>query len=157
MCFISRSTWGKEFPRTVSCKRFVELQRKVGVPMAIFVKMMCLGRYTGISFIDSTALRACHIRREKQYKTFNGVAQKGQCSLGWFYGFKLHLIINDKGELLDFILSPGNVDDRDPLKTWTSTNASSESYSATRATSEGISSNSFSWTAYIWSQRSKGT
>jgi hypothetical protein len=106
----------KEFPQTVSYNRFVELQRKVGVPMAIFVKMMCLGRCTGISFIDSTPLRACHIKREKQHKTFKGVAQKGQCSLGWFYGFKLHLIINDKGELLDFILTPGNVDDREPLK-----------------------------------------
>ncbi len=36
--------------------------------------------------------------------------------MGWFYGFKLHLIINDKGEILDFILTPGNVDDREPLK-----------------------------------------
>jgi len=61
-------------------------------------------------------LRACHIKREKQHKTFKGVAQKGQCSLGWFYGFKMDLIINDKGELLDFILTPGNVDDREPLK-----------------------------------------
>ncbi len=106
----------KEFPRTVSYNRFVEMHSKVGVHLAIFVKMMCLGKCTGISFIDSTPLRSCHIKREKQHKTFKGIAQKGQCSIGWFYGFKLHLIINDKGEVLDFILTPGNVDDREPLK-----------------------------------------
>jgi hypothetical protein len=106
----------KDFPNTVSYNRFVELQRKVSVPLAIFVKMMCLGKCTGISFIDSTPLRSCHIKREKQHKTFKGIAEKGQCSIGWFYGFKLHLIINDKGELPDFILTPGNVDDREPLK-----------------------------------------
>ena len=106
----------KDFPQTVSYNRFVELQRNVCVPLAVFVKMMCLGRCTGISFIDSTPIRSCHIKREKQHKTFKDVAQKGQCSLGWFYGFKLHLIINDRGEILDFILTPGNVDDREPLK-----------------------------------------
>ena len=105
-----------KFPVTVSYNRFVELQKKVNVPMAVFVKMMCLGKCTGISFIDSTPIRACHIKREKQHKTFKNIAQKGQCSLGWFYGFKLHLIINDKGEILDFILTTGNVDDREPLK-----------------------------------------
>jgi hypothetical protein len=106
----------KDFPATVSYNRFVELQRKVCIPLAVFVKMMCLGKCTGISFIDSTPLRSCHIKREKQHKTFKGIAEKGQCSIGWFYGFKLHLIINDKGEILDFILTPGNVDDREPLK-----------------------------------------
>ena len=105
-----------EFPETVSYNRFVELQKKVTVPLALFVKMLCLGQCTGISFIDSTPLRACHIKREKQNKTFKGIATKGQCSIGWFYGFKLHLIINDKGEVLDFILTQGNVDDREPLK-----------------------------------------
>lgn len=106
----------KDFPQTISYNRFVELQPTVGIPLAIFVKMMCLGKCTGISFIDSTPIRSCHIKREKQHKTFKDIAQKGQCSLGWFYGFKLHLIINDKGEVLDFILTPGNVDDREPLK-----------------------------------------
>lgn len=106
----------KEFPQTVSYNRFVELQKRVSIPMAIFVKMLCLGKCTGISFIDSTPIRVCHIKREKQHKTFKNVAQKGQCSIGWFYGFKLHLIINDKGEVLDFILTTGNVDDREPLK-----------------------------------------
>ena len=104
-----------EFPQTVSYNRFVELQKKVVVKLAIFLKMFCLGKCIGISYIDSTPIRVCHIKREKQHKVFKGFAQKGQCSLGWFYGFKLHLIINDKGEILDFIITPGNIDNRKPL------------------------------------------
>lgn len=105
-----------EFPKTVSYNRFVELQCKAAMPLAIFLKTSCLGKCTGISFIDSTPLRACHIRREKQNRVFKDLATKGQCSIGWFFGFKLHLIINDKGEILDFMLTQGNVDDREPLK-----------------------------------------
>lgn len=106
----------KEFPRTVSYNRFVELQQKASMPMAIFLKTCCLGNCTGVSFIDSTPIKACHIRREHSNKVFKGMATKGQCSIGWFFGFKLHLIINDKGEILDFMLTQGNVDDREPLR-----------------------------------------
>jgi hypothetical protein len=105
-----------EFPQTVSYNRFVELQRKAFLPMCIFLKSSCLGDCTGISFVDSTPIRACHIKREKQNKVFKGLAIKGQCSLGWFFGFKLHIVINDKGEIIDFLFTPGNTDDREPLK-----------------------------------------
>lgn len=105
-----------EFPDSVSYNRFVELQQMAILPMAILLKTCCLGKCTGVSFIDSTPLRACHIKREKQHKTFKSTAAKGQCSLGWFFGFKLHLIINDKGEMLDFMLTQANVDDREPLR-----------------------------------------
>ena len=50
------------------------------------------------------------------HKTFQGLASRGKCSMGWFFGFKLHLIINDKGEILNFMFTTGNVDDREPLK-----------------------------------------
>lgn len=106
----------KEFPNLVSYNRFVELQKRTVVPMALFLKTCCLGKCTGISIIDSTPLRACHIRREKQHKTFKNLATKGHTSTGWFFGFKLHLIINDKGEILDFMFTQANVDDREPLK-----------------------------------------
>jgi len=105
-----------EFPETVSYNRFVELQQKAIMPLCCFLQMMCLGKCTGISFIDSTPIRVCHIKREKQNKVFKGIATKGQCSLGWFFGLKLHIIINDKGEILTFLLTSGNVDDREPLK-----------------------------------------
>ena len=105
-----------DFPETVSYNRFVELQQKALMPMAVFLQICCLGKCTGISFIDSTPIRVCHIRREFQHKTFKGLATKGHCSMGWFFGFKLHIVINDKGEILDFLFTQANVDDRAPLK-----------------------------------------
>jgi hypothetical protein len=78
-----------------------------------FLHYCCRGECTGISFIDSTVLRVCHNKRIKRNKTFKGIAEVGKSTMGWFFGFKLHLIINDKGEILSFYLTKGNVDDRD--------------------------------------------
>jgi len=105
-----------DFPHPVSYNRFVELQQKALVPMVVFLQMCCLGKCTGVSFIDSTPIRVCHIKREHSHKVFNGLATKGKSTVGWFFGFKLHLVINDKGEIIQFQLSQGNVDDREPLK-----------------------------------------
>ena len=69
---------------------------------------------TGIYFIDSTILKICHIKREKQNKVFKGIARKSKSSMGWFFGFKLHFICNDKGEIMSFKLTHANVDDRKP-------------------------------------------
>lgn len=101
------------FPSLVSYQRFVALKRKVAVPLMMFLKTKGLGQCRGISFIDSTHLKVCHNRRIHQHKTFKEVAQRGFCSIGWFYGFKLHLVINDRGEIISFFLTKGNVDDRD--------------------------------------------
>jgi hypothetical protein len=80
------------------------------------MKTCCLGQCTGISFIDSTPIRACKNKRITQNRVFKNIATIGKSTMGWFYGFKLHIIINDKGELLDFIITQANVDDRSPLK-----------------------------------------
>lgn len=90
------------FPTLVSYNRFIELQSRVAVPMMLFLKMNCLGKSRGINFIDSTHIKVWHNRRIHQHKVFKEVAERGFCSIGWFYGFKLHLIINDRGG--DFIL-----------------------------------------------------
>jgi hypothetical protein len=100
------------FPTLVSYNRFIELQQRVAIPMMLFLKMNCLGASTGVNFIDSTHIKVCHNRRIHNHKVFKNTAERGQCSIGWFYGFKLHLIINDKGEILAFYLTKGNVDDR---------------------------------------------
>ncbi len=106
----------KDFPNTVSYNRFTELMQGSILTMSMFLKTCCLGDSTGISYIDSTSVRVCKNKRIKRNKVFKGVAELGKSSMGFFYGFKLHLIINDKGEILNFVITPGNVDDRTPLK-----------------------------------------
>ncbi len=103
------------FPDLVSYNRMVELSSQAIIPMAIYLKNYGLGQCSGISFVDSTPLRVCHNRRIHSHKVFDSIAQRGQCSIGWFYGFKVHLIINDTGQVIDFMLTPGNTDDRKPL------------------------------------------
>ena len=87
------------FPKTVSYNRFVELKRRAVVKLAVLVKQVLMGKCTGKSFIDSTPLRVCKNQRILQHKTFRGIAQIGKCSMGWFYGFKLHIVCNEMGGL----------------------------------------------------------
>jgi hypothetical protein len=103
-----------DFPQLVSYSRFVTLMQRVALLLWAYAQARC-GTCTGISFVDSTALRVCTNRRINRHKVFVGLAARGQCSLGWFYGFKLHLAINEQGEILAFTLTPGNVDDRKPV------------------------------------------
>ena len=103
-----------EFPDLVSYNRFVELMPLTLLPLCLYLSTQ-MGEVTGISFIDSTPLPVCHNRRIERHKVFAGLAARGKTSMGWFYGFKLHLVVNDQGELLAFYLSPGNMDDRKPV------------------------------------------
>ncbi len=104
-----------EFPETVSYNRFIELLQASALPMTMFLKTCCLGDCTGISFIDSTPIKVCKNKRIFNHKVFKDLAQRGKSTMGYFYGFKLHFVINDKGEILNFVITPGNVDDREPL------------------------------------------
>lgn len=99
------------FPNLVTYNRFVELQKSVVIPLCCFLNSL-KGEKTGIYFIDSTPLRSCHIKREYQNKVFKGLAEKSKSSTGWFFGFKLHLVINDKGEIMAFKLTKAKTDDR---------------------------------------------
>jgi len=106
-----------EFPALVSYLRFVELTPTVLLPLLAYLRT-CLGTCTGISFLDATALVVCDNHRIGQHKVFRDLAQRGKTSTGWFFGFKLHLLVNDRSELLNFALSPGNTDDRRPSRRW---------------------------------------
>ena len=103
-----------EFPNLVSYPRFVQLKKEVLESSHIYLSAT-LGECRGISFVDSTRLRVCDNKRISSHKVFTGKAERSKTSMGWFYGFKLHLIINDAGELLDAVLTPANTDDRKPL------------------------------------------
>ena len=104
----------QEFPRLVSYTRFVDLMPRFLVPLAVYLHVQ-RGECTGISFIDSTSLAVCHAARIQQHRVFRVDARRGKTSVGWFYGFKLHVVVNDRGELLAFCLTPGNLDDRKPV------------------------------------------
>jgi len=104
-----------EFPGLVSYTRFVDYIPSALMPLCAYFKTTCLGDCTGISFIDSTSLDVCLNQRISSHKVFAGLAERGKTSTGWFFGFKLHLVINDRGELLNVTLTPANVDDRNPV------------------------------------------
>jgi len=99
------------FPDLVSYSRFVELIPYAIMPLLVLL-MNTTGQKTGKYFIDATKLFVCDNHRIYRHKVFEGIAQRGKTSTGWFFGFKLHLIINEKGELMSFRITPGNKDDR---------------------------------------------
>ena len=103
-----------EFPALVSYNRFVELTPAVIVPLSAYLQQR-QGNCTGLALVDATAIKVCHNKRIPRHKVFAGIAARGKTTMGWFYGFKLHLIVNDRGEILACQLTPGNIDDRKPL------------------------------------------
>ena len=104
----------KHFPNLVSYNRFVELKKSALVPLCWYLHLR-RGNSTGINFIDATSLEICLNPRAKRNKVFKGLANWGKSSVRWYFGFKLHLIINEFGEILSFMITPANVDDRRPV------------------------------------------
>lgn len=100
------------FPCAVSYNQFLELMRDSIVPLGHCLLWLCsMSVRTGTQFIDSTSLVVCSNLRINRHKVFRGLAERGHTSEGWFFGFKLHVVVNDKGELLAVRLTPGNVSD----------------------------------------------
>lgn len=103
------------FPRQVSYKRFLQLISKAVPYLYVFTKWQSLcAEATGIYFIDSKKLPVCHNRRIHNHRVFKGLAQRGRTSTGWFYGLKLHLLINNLGQVMNFTFTPGNIADAKP-------------------------------------------
>lgn len=116
--------WKNEFPNLVSYNRFLELMPNAFMPLLVLMNYCC-GQKTGRYYIDSTKLTVCDNLRIYRHKVFKDIAKRGKTSTGWFFGFKLHLVINQLGEIVKFAITPGNVDDRsvvmklsDGLKGW---------------------------------------
>ena len=100
------------FPKLLKYTAFLERISSVSLPMFIFAKSLCAeNQHTGINFIDSKKLMVCHNRRIHQHKVFAGKAQREKSSTGWFFGFKIHFVINERGEILNFDCTSGNVTD----------------------------------------------
>lgn len=102
--------------KILSYKRFVALQKRLFVPFSMMLHMlMGQSKRTGLYVVDSTSLKVCHNKRIPRHKVFDGLAKRGKGTMGWFFGFKLHCVINNNGELISVHITPGNIDDRKPL------------------------------------------
>ena len=104
-----------EFPGLLSYTRFVDWMPYCLVPLCSYLQSR-RGKNTGISFIDSTPIKVCRNIRISRNKVFRGLATRGKGSMGWFFGFKLHIVVNHIGDLLSFKFTKGNTDDRVPVK-----------------------------------------
>lgn len=110
-CHFAQVYLKRYFPGMPSYSRLVQWMPHALVPLFGFLKTRCLGQPTGVQYIDSCPLAVCHNRRIHAHKTFAGLAQRGKTSVGWFFGFKLHMIINDLGQIVAFSITPGNTAD----------------------------------------------
>lgn len=111
--FFIKGHLAKDFPSAVSYNRFVELMPRVFFPLMLFMRLQAFGKCSGITFVDSTMIPVCHNVRRCFNKVFEGLATDGKGTMGWCHGFKLHLMCNDRGEVITFCLTGANVDDRD--------------------------------------------
>lgn len=102
------------FPKLISYNRFLELKSSTVLILTAYLTSK-FGTNTGISFIDSTPIQVCKPKRMSRNKVFKDFAAKGKSTIGWFFGFKAHIVVNEVGELLSVKLTPGNVDDRTPV------------------------------------------
>lgn len=101
----------RKFKELPCYARFIQLTPRLFLPLCLMLHYLS-GRRTGVYIADSTHLSVCKNMRISRHKTFNGLAERGRTTVGWFFGFKLHLIINDKAEIIAIKITPGNTDDR---------------------------------------------
>jgi hypothetical protein len=106
--------WKGYFPNLVCYSRFVQMMPQALMPLTLFLKGM-QGQKTNHYYVDSTTLKVCHIKREKRHKVFKGFAKKRKNTMGWFFGLKLHLVVNHLGEIMSFNVTHGATDDRVPV------------------------------------------
>ena len=103
------------FGELPSYARFVALMPRLFAPLCVLIHSLS-GEHTGIYIADSTKLAVCANPRISRNRTFKGLAARGRSTMGWFFGFKLHVVMNHKGELMAIKITPGNTDDRAPLE-----------------------------------------
>jgi len=109
-CGYIQQYYCREFPGLPSYERFIAIMNRAIFPMLIFTQLHS-GKRTGIYYIDSSCLPVCHLKRSKRHKVFDNIAKYGKTSVGWFFGLKLHIVVNDQGQLIAFKMTQGNKHD----------------------------------------------
>jgi hypothetical protein len=111
------STHQDYFPDAPTYERFLDYLPRVTHLLYLWLfYTTCRAQRTGLYFIDSKKLEVCHIKREYSHRVFQGLAAKGKTSTGYFFGLnrvggRLHMVINNLGEIICFLITPGNVAD----------------------------------------------
>lgn len=103
-----------EFRKLPSYERFVALKKRVAGILAAMLQFLLVSN-RNIGYVDASGLAVCHAKRTRGHKVFRGLAKLGKTTKGWFFGLKLHLVISEKGELINVAITAGNVDDRKPV------------------------------------------
>ena len=103
------------FPKLVHYARFMVMIKRA-LPALLCLLKSLMGEVSAYMFIDSTPHAVCHNRREASHKVFKDLAAKGKTSTGFFFGFKLHMLINTQGDIVRLTITPGNCDDRSPVR-----------------------------------------
>jgi hypothetical protein len=103
-----------DYPNLLSYTRFLEVMPSVLIPLCSYFTIL-KGTPTGFGFVDSTCIKVCHNLRTPRHKKFQGIALRGKGTMRWFYGFKLHLIVSYRGEIVAAKLTTGNVHDTKPV------------------------------------------
>lgn len=102
----------RDFPDLVSYDRFVALIPRTLIALMLYLAYRCSRSVrTGLYYIDSTSLAACHPKRAHQHRTLKGFAAWGRSSTGWFFGLKAHLVINHLGQLVHVCITNGSTHD----------------------------------------------
>lgn len=104
-------TGGTLFKDSPCYDRFIQIIPSLFIPLIVMMHYLS-GHKTGIYYVDSTYFAVCKNIRISSHKTFAGLAARGHSSIDYFYGFKLHMIINDASEIIAIKITRANVDDR---------------------------------------------
>lgn len=105
----------RDFTKMPTYERFCAIKQKA-IPMLMWLFKCILSQGQSEAYIDATALRVSHNKRMNSHKVFKGIAAVGKSTMGWFYGFKLHLVIDLQGNIINARLTKGNCDDRSPVE-----------------------------------------
>lgn len=108
--------YGQDFPYLCSYQRFIALKPRILPYLTLLLYWFYeQSQKTGLSFVDATSLAVCHSKRISTNKVFKDIAAMGRTTKGWFFGLKLHVVINEKGEIQGAMITSENVDDRTPV------------------------------------------
>lgn len=112
---------GQDFPKLPAYQNFLEAINSLSILATIMLQgfMNIFNKLTGekgLKFTDSTRLRVCEIKREFSHKACKGLASKSKSSMGWFYGFKLHIICNELMQILNLKITAATRDERKTLE-----------------------------------------